>query len=70
MWNQSLNQVLLRVLYYIGKEGLYYSPSLLLIGKVSLNDGKTFYDKNQSYPIRISKLHPKKPVSTITETGE
>lgn len=46
----------------------YYGCSYSAI--ISLNDGKTFYDKNQSYPIRISKLHPKKPVSTITETGE
>lgn len=46
----------------------YYNCSYSAI--VSLNDGRTFYDKNQSYPIRISKLHPKKSVSTITGTGE
>lgn len=46
----------------------YYQCSYDAI--VSLNDGKTFYDKNQEYPIRISKLHPKKPVSTIAESGE
>ena len=46
----------------------YYQCSYSAI--VSLNDGKTFYDKSQEYPIRISKLHPKKPVSTISGTGE
>lgn len=46
----------------------YYNCSYSAI--VSLNDGKTFYDKTQSYPIRISKLHPKKPVSTIITSDE
>lgn len=46
----------------------YYDCSYQAI--VSLNDGKTFYDKNESYPLRITKNHPKKPVSTILGTKE